>query len=123
GARRVFLWQLGAVIDTVRDQETAAAGAIRAEAVSTRERRTIKRKGWEQRLKLYEVIQTILSANPSLEGMKFCAELDKRHAVPLLDWVEAKKWKPGLTWKEAWGNEDLRRKIRRVRQEAQRAKR
>jgi hypothetical protein len=92
GARRVFLWQLGAVIDTVRDQETAAAGAIRAEAVSTRERRTIKRKGWEQRLKLYEVIQTILSANPSLEGMKFCAELDKRHAVPLLDWLKSKDW-------------------------------
>jgi hypothetical protein len=55
--------------------------------------------------------------------MKFCAELDSRHALPLSDWVESKEWKPGLTWKEAWTNPKLRRKIRRVRQEAQRAKR
>lgn len=31
GARRVFLWDLGAAIDTVRKEETAAAGAIPAE--------------------------------------------------------------------------------------------
>jgi len=31
GARRVFLWDLGAAIDMVRKEETAAAGAIRAE--------------------------------------------------------------------------------------------
>jgi hypothetical protein len=123
GTRRVFLWELAVAIEKVRDEETAAAGAIRAEVVSGQGRRTIKRKGFEQRLKLYEVIRTILSADPSLEGMKFCAELDRRHAPPLLDWVEGKEWRPGLTWKEAWGDEDLRRKIRRVRQEAQKAKR
>jgi hypothetical protein len=122
GAQRVFLWELAAAIETVRNEETAAAGATRAEVVSGQERRTIKRKGWEQRLKLYQVIRTILSADPTLKGLKFCAELDKRHALPLLDWVEAKQWRPGLTWKEAWRDDDLRRKIRRVRQEAQRAK-
>ncbi len=122
GARRVFLWELSGVIETVRDEETAAAGSIRPEAVSSQERRTIKRKGWEQRLKLYNVIQAILSANPSLQGIRFCAELDKRHAPPLLDWVKSKKWPQGLTWKEAWNDPVLKPRIRRVRQEAQRAK-
>ena len=31
GARRVFLWALGAAIETVQNEETAAAGAIRSE--------------------------------------------------------------------------------------------
>lgn len=122
GARRVFLWELAVAIGKVRDEETAAAGAIRAEVVSGQGRRTIKRKGFEQRLKLYDVIRTVLSTDPSLKGMKFCAELDKRHAPPLLDWIKSKDWREGLTWKEAWTNTKLRRKIRRVRQEAQRAK-
>ena len=122
GARRVFLWGLAVAIGKVRDEETAAAGAIRAEVVNGQRRRTIKRKGWEQRLKLYEVIRTILSANPSLKGMKFCAELDKRHALPLLDWVESEEWPQGLTWKEAWNNPVLKPRIRRVRQEAKRVK-
>ncbi|PYU67356.1 MAG: hypothetical protein DMG49_19040 [Acidobacteria bacterium] len=119
GARRVFLWDLGAAIKRVRDEETAAAGAIRVEAVSGQRRGPNKRKGWEQRLKLYDVIQTVLSANPNLQGMKFCAELDKRHAQPLWDWMKSGEWQAGLTWKEAWGKTNLRRKIRRVRQEAQ----
>jgi hypothetical protein len=122
GARRVFLWELAAAVGKVRDEETAAAGAVPVQIIGSHDRKTIKRKGWEQRLKLYEVIRTALSANPSLKGMKFCAELDKRHALPLLDWVKGKQWRPGLTWKEAWRDEDLRRKIRRVRQEAQRPK-
>lgn len=78
----------------------------------------IKRKGWEQRLKLYAVIQKVLSDNPSLQGMDFCATLDKRHAKPLFDWVKRGQWREGLTWKEAWRDPSLRRKIRRVRQEA-----
>jgi hypothetical protein len=34
GARRVFLWELGAAIETVRNEETAAAGAIPIEPVT-----------------------------------------------------------------------------------------
>jgi hypothetical protein len=64
-------------------------------------------------------MRTVLSANPNLQGVKFCAELDKRHAQPLWDWGKSGEWREGLTWKEAWGNPNLRRKIRRVRQEAQ----
>jgi len=104
-----------------RNEETAAAGAIRAEAVSDQKRRPIKRAGWEKRLKLYSVIRAILIADPRLQGRKFCAELDKRHAQPLFDWVKSGEWRSGLTWKEAWGDPNLRRKIRRVRQEAQKA--
>jgi hypothetical protein len=64
------------------------------------------------------VIQKILSTKPSPEGMAFCAELDRRHARPLWDWMKSGEWRDGLTWKEAWNQPQLRRKIRRVRQEA-----
>lgn len=121
GAKRAFLWELGATIETVRNEEIAAAGAIRVEAGNKQERSPNKRKGWKQRLKLYSAIRKVLSTNPSLQGMEFCAELDKRHALPLLDWRESGGWREGLTWKEAWGDVGLRRKIRRVRQEAQKA--
>jgi len=119
GARRVFLWELGTASQTVRNEETAAAGAIRVDALNRKRRGPNKRKGWEQREKLYSVIRKVLSANPMLQGMQFCAELDKRHAQPLLDWTESGEWRDGLTWKEAWSNPQLCRKIRRVRQEAQ----
>lgn len=92
-------------------------------APAVRGRGPNKRKGWEQKLKLYDVIQRVLSANPKLEGMAFCAELDKHHAKPLLDWVEKKLWREGLTWKEAWGDPALIGKIRRVRQEALKTRR
>ena len=123
GARRVLFWDLEEAIERVRNEETAAAGAIRASGVNGQRRRTIRRKGWERRLKLYEVIRTILSTNPSLQGMAFCAELDKRHAQPLLDWMKSRELRDGLTWKEAWNEPHLRRKIRRVRQEAQKTTR
>jgi hypothetical protein len=121
GARRAFLWELGAAVETVRNEETAAAGAIRVEAPSGKTRGPNKRKGWQQRVKLHGVIRRILSANPDLQGMEFCAELDKRHALPLLDWSERGEWRDGFTWKEAWGNPQLRSRIRRVRQEAQKS--
>lgn len=118
-ARRVFLWELGAAIERVRNEETAAAGAIPAETVNRHTRGPNKRKGWEQRLKLYSAIQKVLRDNRWLQGIEFCGALDKRHAPPLLDWTESGEWsKRGITWKEAWGNPSLRRKIRRVRQEA-----
>jgi hypothetical protein len=49
GARRVFLWKLGAEIETVRNEEIAAAGAIPAEPVSAerRERKSRQPKGFE----------------------------------------------------------------------------
>jgi len=118
GARRVFLWELEATIRTALNEETAAAGAIPAETVGQEKRPPLKRKGWEQKLKLYGAIREVLSGNPTLVGMEFCAELDKRHAPPLFDWTKSGGWPEGLTWKEAWGKPGLRKKIRRVRQEA-----
>ena len=120
GAKRVFLWELEKAIERVRNEEIAAAGTVRREMGHASERQPNKRKGWQQRLKLYSAIQKILSADPTLEGMAFCAELDKRHAPPLYDWLASEEWRRGLTWKEAWKDPELRRKIRRVRQEAQR---
>jgi hypothetical protein len=118
GARRVFLWELARAFERVRNEETAAAGAIPAELVKTQARGPNKRKGWQQKQKLCNAIQKILRDNPSLQGIKFCAALDKRHAPPLFDWVKSKEWQEGFTWKEAWGDSRLKRKIRRVRQEA-----
>jgi len=119
GAKRVFLWELQKAIHKVTNQEIAAAGTVRTEAAHAQARRPNKRKGWEKRLKLYGVIRKILSTKPALQGIDFCAELDGRHALPLHDWVASGEWRPGLTWKEAWRGPELRRKIRRVRQEAQ----
>lgn len=118
GARRIFLWELGAVVERVRNEETAAAGAIPAGTTGRHARGPNKRKGWKQRVRLYSAIQKVLDHNPSLQGMEFCGELDKHHAPPLLDWTEGGEWREGLTWKEAWRDPGLRRKIRRVRQEA-----
>jgi hypothetical protein len=123
GSEKVFLSQLAAEIDTVRNEEIAAAGAIPARAESREIRRTINRRGSEERLKLYEAIRKVLIANRDLKGLEFCAELDKRHAPPLYDWTKRDKkgrqlWREGLTWKEAWGDPVLKRRIRRVRQEA-----
>jgi hypothetical protein len=89
------------------------------ETLGERTRRINKRKGWEQKLKLYRAVRNALNRNPSPQGIDFCAELDKRHAPPLYDWVKSGEWQEGLTWKEAWREPHLRRKIRRVRQEAQ----
>ncbi len=122
GARRAFLWDLAAVIETLRNEETAAAGAIPVERAIGKTRRTIKRTGWEQREKLYGTIRKILSGNPALQGMDLCAELDKRHARPLYDWTKSGEWREGLTWREAWRIPSLCRKIRRVRQEAQKVR-
>jgi hypothetical protein len=119
GAKRVFLWELEKAIERVRNEEIAAAGTVRRETGNASHRQPNKRKGWEARLKLYGVIRKILSTNPALQGIDFCAELDGRHALPLHDWVASGEWRPGLTWKEAWHEPKLRRKIRRVRQEAQ----
>jgi hypothetical protein len=68
------------------------------------------------------IISTRTRAQDALQGMDLCAELDKRRAPPLLDWIESGEWRDGLTWKEAWGNPALRRKIRRVRQEAMKSR-
>jgi hypothetical protein len=120
GAKRIFIWDLQKAVTRVKDEEIAAAGAVRTDPSAVLERRPNKRKGWEQRLKLFAAIRKILNASPTLEGIAFCGELDKRHALPLHDWSVSGEWRKGLTWKEAWANRELRRKIRRVRQEAQR---
>jgi hypothetical protein len=121
--------QIRALTERVLDQQSnrlerrwsAATSTLQIQQPPVNKRNTrkqIKRTGWEQKLKLYNVIQKILSRNPRLQGMKFCAELDKRHAPPLYDWTKRGEWRNGLTWKEAWNDRPLRRKIRRVRQEA-----
>jgi hypothetical protein len=116
--RRIFLMKLRMDMDRGRNEEIIAAGTIPTYATLTAKRKPNKRAGWEERLKLYEVIRKILDAKPDLQGIEFCAELDKRHAQPLHDWVEREEWRDGLTWKEAWQISGLKRKIRRVRQEA-----
>lgn len=117
-ARLLFIRALRSTVETIWNEETAAAGAIPPQELSGEKRGPNKRTGWEQRLKLYDAIRKVLSANPVLQGMEFCAELDKRHAPPLYDWTKRGEWREGLTWKEAWGDPGLRDKIRRVRQEA-----
>lgn len=109
--------QIQALIERVLDQQLQRLSQ-RWSAGITRVRRPNKRRGWEKREKLYEAIRTALKANPSLQGMALCAELDKRHAPPLFDWMKSEEWREGLTWKEAWKIPNLKRKIRRVRQEA-----
>jgi hypothetical protein len=118
GARRVFLWEFAVAIERVRNEETAAADAIPSELVRTQAREPNKRKGWKQRIKLYDAIQKVLTESPTLQGIEFCYALDKRHAPPLLDWVKSGHWRQGLTWREAWSDLVLRDRIRRVRQEA-----
>lgn len=119
GARRKFLWELRDAIRKVLNEEISVAGTIPSDLVRTQLREPNKRRGWKQRLKLYAIIQKVLGVDPPLEGMRFCAELDKRHAPPLFDWTERGEWsKRGMTWKEAWNIPAMRRKIRRVRQEA-----
>ena len=44
GARRVFLWELGAALETVRNEEIAAAGAIPTEQVSAERRDSKSRR-------------------------------------------------------------------------------
>jgi hypothetical protein len=108
-------------LQRLAERWSVAASALQTQqAAVTKQftRKQIKRTGWEQRLKLYSVVQKVLNDNPGLQGMKFCAELDKHHAPPLYDWKKRKEWRDGLTWKEAWNDRGLRRKIRRVRQEA-----
>lgn len=118
GARRVFLWEFAVAIERVRNEETAAAGSIPAEQLNTKARSPNDREGWQQRLKLYEAIQRVLTDSPALQGIEFCYALDKRHAPPLLDWEKSGHWRKGLTWREAWSDLVLRDRIRRVRQEA-----
>lgn len=118
GARRVFLWDLEAAIKTARNEEVAAAGAIPEAPGNEQVRRPNNRKGREQREKLHGAIRKILNDNPELQGMKFCAALDKHHAPPLHEWTALGEWRSGLTWKEAWDDPKLKGKIRRVRQDA-----
>jgi hypothetical protein len=120
GARRVFLLELRAAIERVRNEEVATAGAIPEEPGNKQVRRPINRKGWEQREKLHKTIRKILHNNPELEGMDFCAALDKHHPKPLYDWTKRGEWQSHFTWKIAWKDPGLREKIRRVRQEAMR---
>jgi hypothetical protein len=119
GARRVFLWQLEDLLERARNEEIAAASAIPIEEESRGKRRPIKRRGWQDREQLYIAIQKALRDNPFLQGVDLCIELDKRQAPPLYDWIKCGEWREGLTWRDAWHGRGLRKKIRRVRREAQ----
>lgn len=121
GGRRLFLAELGSSVGRVRDEELAAAGAAPASvAAAPPLRKPNRRSGWERREKLLAAIRDVLSQSPGLEGEAFCAELDKRHAPPLPAWEESGE-RDGRTFKAAWKRPALRKKIRRVRQQAQRA--
>jgi hypothetical protein len=126
---RVFNQQLerlskrwSASISALSQPQTVGQPRTTSVTLGKQMRRMNKREGWEQKLKLFAAIQNALNRNPSLQGIKFCAELDKRHAPPLHDWAKTGEWPEGLTWKEAWADGRLRKKIRRVRQEAMKSR-
>ena len=54
GARRTFLWELQAAIETVRNEEIAAAGAIPAETASRQAQGPDERKGAKHSLRGFE---------------------------------------------------------------------
>jgi hypothetical protein len=54
GARRVFLWELVAAIETIRDEETAAAAAIPSVSGQQFEGPNEKKKGPKRRFRGYE---------------------------------------------------------------------
>lgn len=116
GMRRIFLAELRGAVQRVRDEELAISGAAPPANVP-KTKRPQHRAGWERKEKLLAVIQEVLRQNPGLEGIDFCAELDRRHAPPLPAWEASGDW-DGLTFKAAWKRPALRKKIRRVRQEA-----
>jgi hypothetical protein len=113
--------QIQTLTERVIDQQLKRLARRWSEGI-VKVRRPNKRKGWEQREKLYEAIRRALKANPSLQGVELCAELDKRHAPPLYDWEVSGEWPKWFTWKKAWSNLILRDRIRRVRQEAQKTR-
>lgn len=117
GLRRVFLGELRGEIVRARDEELATAAAVPAPQAAPLPRRPNHRRGWELKEKLLAVIRDVLANDPALEGVAFCAGLDKRHAPPLPAWDQSGEW-DGLTFKAAWQKPRLRKKIRRVRQEA-----
>lgn len=117
GACRLFLLELQSAAQRVRDEEIAAAAAVPVPPVVATPRRPNKRGGWEHKEKLLAAIRDVLATNPRLAGSAFCAELDRHHAPPLPAWEKSGEW-DGLTFKAAWKRPGLRRKIRRVRQEA-----
>ena len=51
GARRTFLWELGAAIETVRNEEIAAAGAIPPPTIQVRKSESGKHKGLTREFK------------------------------------------------------------------------
>jgi len=118
GAHRVFLRDLRVAAEFARDQELVAAGSVAPSASHVEQRKRINRKGREGREKLHNLIRTLLTKDPSLEGLEFCRELDRHHAKPLHDWIKRGEWRTGLTFAEAWANSGWKKKIRRVRQEA-----
>ena len=112
----MFLAEVRGAVVRVRDEELAIAGAAQPASVP-KTKRPQHRAGWERKEKLLDVIRGVLQQNPGLEGIDFCAELDRRHAPPLPAWVKSGEW-DGLTFKAAWKRPALRKRIRRVRQEA-----
>jgi hypothetical protein len=108
------LESLQSLIERVLDQQFSRVSQRWAQTV----KKPNNRAGLETRLKLFAAIRKILKANRDLKGIEFCAALDRRHAPPLYDWVKKGGWSAGMTWKAAWKDRDLQRKIRRVRQDA-----
>lgn len=120
GLRRIFLAELRGALERARDEEIAAhAASAQPPPSAPPPRRPSKRAGWERKERLLALIRDILDRQPGLQGAAFCAELDRHHAPPLSAWEQSGEW-DGLTFKAAWKQPRLRKKIRRVRQEAMR---
>ena len=118
GARRVFLGELRIGASRAMDDEIAnhAIKYVPSFDSMISKKRT-HRVGNKNKDKLWQTIRNILEKKPDLKGLEFCAELDKRHAQPLPAWIKSGEWKD-CTFKSAWRKPGLKRKIRRVRQEA-----
>jgi len=59
------------VLNTVSNEEIAAAAATRAESPMEQRRSPNKRKGWQQREKLYDVIRRCLVSILNSKGSIF----------------------------------------------------
>lgn len=117
GARKVFKQNMHSGIARIYDEEIAryasnSPSPIHFQTVINRNRR---RKD-EKKEKLLNSVRQILGRNPAMQGRELCAELDRHHAPPLAAWIKSGEWKG--TFKSSWLDPNLRKKIRRVRQEA-----
>jgi len=79
GARRVFLWELGAAIKTVRNEEIAAAGAIPGEREGGQSAEAKKQKHWSKGTK--GLVQKKADLSRYMQGLT-----EKQQLAASLNW-------------------------------------